>query len=330
MTWIKENKFAVALGGITLLGVIVLAVVGMKGSSRYAAAKQEFEAAAADASSYERQSLYPKDENRQGKDKALAEYKQATADLQKAFEPYRPKELANISPQAFTDQLKTVNDKLVAAFNEAGTKVPDEFFSGFERYKTTLASGDATGILKYQLDGIGYVLQTLAESGVTELRNVHRVELPEESGRKWSPPEKQVTVARPLPVEIAFVGPEKAARKFLSSIAKPDPHFIVIRSLRIANTKKEPPMASDAKFENQTGATASGAPGAADVANIFGEAFGTPDTEAAGEGAVEQPAAPPKPKVDSSQILAQVLGKEEVQVHVRLDLMQFLPAKKLP
>jgi hypothetical protein len=42
------------------------------------------------------------------------------------------------------------------------------------------------------------------------------------------------------------------------------------------------------------------------------------------------PAAPPAPEVDTSRILAQVLGNEELTVFVRFDIATFLPSKELP
>ena len=332
MTWIIENRFLATLGAVTLLGVIGLAVLGMKGASRYDAAQEEFDLAASEAASYERQPLYPRAENQQGKSKAIEDYKAATANLQQAFKPYRPEKLENISPQAFTDRLKEVNGELTAAFTDAGVEVPEEFFSGFERYRTTLANNRATGILKYQLDAVRFMMLALAESGVSELRNLHRPSLPEEAGREWKPAENQVQVARALPLEITFVGPEKAAREFISKITATDPYFAVIRTMRVSSTNQKPPMASDAEF-GRTAAAGAAAPAAAPFENIFGEAFAEPEPEAGAEdeeAPAPAPAPPPAPTADPSRILAQVLGNEEVQVFVRLDLMQFLPAKKLP
>jgi hypothetical protein len=52
------------------------------------------------------------------------------------------------------------------------------------------------------------------------------------------------------------------------------------------------------------------------------------------DAAAPAPAAETAPEAskaaDSSRILAQVLGNEQVQVFLRLDVLQFLPAKKLP
>ena len=55
MSWIKDNKFIVALGGGTLAGAAALVFWGMQGSSRYQAAKDEFDAAAAEAAGFESQ-----------------------------------------------------------------------------------------------------------------------------------------------------------------------------------------------------------------------------------------------------------------------------------
>lgn len=333
MTWIKDNKFLVALGGATLVAVIVFFVVGSKGKARYDEALEEFSAAASEASTFERLPLYPRDENRDGKTKALDEYRSAVESLQNAFGPFRPEEIKNVSPQDFTNRLKSVNDEVVLAFNEAGTKFPEPFFSGFEAYKTSLARGESTGILGYQLGKIRNIMLALAQAGASELKNLHRPPLPEEEGRKFEPGPN--AVFRSMPLEVTFMGTEKAVREFVSQIVKTDQQFVVIRSLRISNAKQDPPRAADAKFDRPAAA----APAATDV---FGAGFGgdfvlpgeepeegDADTPAAEDAPAALPAPAPGPE-DSSRILSQVLGNEEVQVFLRLDILQFLPARKLP
>lgn len=321
MSWIKENKFLAGLIGGTLLGVVALYWVGAKGSGRYTTAKEEYDAAASDAMGIEKLPVYPTDVNRDGKRKALDDYKKATESLQAAFEGFRPKEIKNVSPQEFTNNLRAVNAEVREAFGKA-TVVPEPFFCGFENYKTNLARGNSTGILNYQLDSIRHLMLALAKSGATELKNLHRPALPEEDGKDFTP--GPADVARRLPLEITFQGPEKAVRAFVSALTKADNQYVVIRSLRIANAKKEPPRAADAKFEKP--ATAKSAA----VDNVFGGGFVLPGEEPKPEEAKPAEAAVVPPPADSSRILAQVLGNEEVQVFLRLDLMQFLPAKKLP
>jgi hypothetical protein len=323
MSWIKDNKFMAVLGGSTLIGVILLYFVGSQGAKRYTEAKEKFDAAATEAAGFERLALYPKPENRDQKRKAIDEYRKSVDSIQNAFAPFRPEELKNISSQEFTNNLLAANAETRKAFEDAGTLVPEPYFVGFENYKTSLAPDKITGVLGYQLTAVKKLMLDLAKSAPSELRNIHRPNLPEENGQAYTP--SDTAVARSFPLEITFVGPEKSAREFLSAITKPEGQYAVIRSLRITNEKKDPPRAADAKFEKPAAA-----PAAAGGADAFSGGFVLPGDEAAAP-APEQPAATTAPKAaDSSRILAPVLGDEKVQVFVRLDVLQFLPVKKLP
>ena len=404
MSWIKDNKFVVALGGGTLVGAILIFMAGSKGATRYQQAKDDFDATSAEALQFENRPLYPRLENRDGKGKALDEYRQATETLQKVFEPYRPKELKNVSPQDFTNQLKAVNEEVRKACEDAGTKVPEPFFCGFENYKNSLAPGNATGILDYELTTIKELIFALAKSGATELQNFHRAPLPEEDGREYKP--GNFEVARSLPFEITFSGPEKSVRAFLSAVLKQEGHYVVIRAISVANSKKEPPRSTDAKFDKPatppptapdgifngggfvlppseapttppatTPKTPPTTPPATAPATPPATAPATPPATAPATPPATAPATPPaatqttptaspatSPATpaatpttppaatpttppaaipgatpapvsatgDSSRILSQVLGNEDVQVFLRLDLMPFLPVQKLP
>ncbi|MEO5713846.1 MAG: Amuc_1100 family pilus-like protein [Luteolibacter sp.] len=322
MSWIKDNKFVVALGGGTLLGVAVLYFVGAGGATRYDEAKTKFDEAAAEAASYEKLPLYPRPENRDGKRKALDEYRKSVDSLQASFEKFRPKELKNVSPQDFTNSVKDADIEIRKAFEEAGTTVPEGFFAGFVRYKTSLALPNATGLLTYQVGAVKSILLELAKARPSEFRNLYRASLPEEDGQVYNAPAN--AVARPLPLEITFTGPEKSAREFLSSIVKPENQYVVVRAIRVTNAKKDPPRAADAQFEKPAAAKPAGGDSA------FGGGFVLPGDDAAKPApAPEKPAAAPE-HADSSRILSQVLGNEQVHVFVRLDVLQFLPVKKLP
>lgn len=311
MSWIKDHTFTIALGGITLAAAGGLFVVGSKGASEYGQAKSEFDAAVEEAHSFESLALYPQAENRDGKQKALDDYRKSLDSLQQAFEKFRPGEIKNISPQDFTNHLIAVNDEVRDAFGKAGAQLPNAFFCGFEGYRDALARGNATGMLDYQLTGIRAVLMALAAAGPSELKNLHRPPLGEEDGTEFKPLEAQV--ARALPMEITFRANEKSLRAFITALSKLDKHYAVIRSIRIVNAKKDPPRTSDAKFES---VAAQGAPMPSPAQPTASSWLGT-----------EAAAAAPKP---GTRMLSQVLGREEVLVFLRIDLMQFLPAAKLP
>lgn len=328
MSWIKDNKFVAALAGGTLLGVILLLFVGTKGRSGYAEARTEFDESFSEVSRFEKMALYPRQDLRDSKKKALDEYRVAAGELQDVFAAYRPEELKNISPQEFTKHLKAVDQELRTAFEEDGVSVPDQFFCGFENYKDSLADENSTGILDYQLSAIQSLMLALSKSGATELKNVYRPVLPEEQGKEYEP--TGLDVARALPLEITFSGPPKGLRGFISSIVDSKQRFLVIRSVRISNSKNSPPMASDAQFEKPKDAKAD-----AGDNDVFESIFELPgeaidDEEEAAEDVVEEEEIADEPASDTSRILYQVLGNESVQVIIRLDVMQFLPAKELP
>ena len=319
MSWIKENKFIATLIGITLALVAALAFIGNQAATRYEEAKASFDEANGDATGFESMALYPKSENRDGKVKALDDYRKSVDMLQGSFEKFRPKDLPNLSPQVFTDQLKAADEELRKAFEASKTKIPDAFFVGFEGYRTTLASEKTTGILNFQLQALKETLLNLAKTSPTELRNLHRPILVEEAGQVFTPAAGDV--ARALPFELTFVGTEKSAREFVSSVTKLDKYFITIKGFRITSTKKDAPKAADAKFE--AASEPIGTKSEADAGGGFVLPGETPAAEAA------TPQAAPAP-LNSGRILSQVLGSEEVQVFLRLDLLQFLPAKNLP
>src|SRR5690606_31031046 len=97
------------------------------------------------------------------------------------FAPFRPEELKNISPQEFTNNLLAANAETRKAFEDAGTIVPEPYFVGFESYKSTLAPEKNTGVLGYQLDAVKNLMLALAKARPTELKNLHRPNLPEEN-----------------------------------------------------------------------------------------------------------------------------------------------------
>ena len=294
MSWITDNKFMVALGGGTLAGAILLYVVGSQGTKRYDTAKEQFDAAAAEAAGFEKSALYPTSENKNEKSKALGDYAKAVESIQTAFTPFRPKEIKNITPQEFTDRLLAANTEVRKAFEESGTTVPEAFFMGFEKYRTTLATGSTTGVLDYQLGSIKSLMLTLATAKATELKNIHRPLQPEDDGQAFTPP--PTMTARPFPLEVTFTGPEKSAREFISSITKSDNQYLVVRSLRITNMKKEPPRAVDAQFDKTAAKPAA-------AVDAFTGGFVLPGDDTAAVAPPEKPAAAPK-TADSSRILS--------------------------
>lgn len=331
MNWIKSNPFVAVLAAVTLVICGALYFYGSQGASKYNEAKISFDESYGLVTKAEGTPLYPKTELRDGKRKALTEYGESIEDLRSLFDQYRPGELSNVSPQDFTVSLKAANNEVTEALESAGCVVPDGFLMGFERYSDNFATAKATGVLNYQLEGVKHVLLKLAESRVSELLSVFREQIPEEIGAEPNIGANDVT--RRFGYEVAFKGSEASVREFINTLGQPEPYLYIVRCVKIENERDSPPQVSDAKFE------AAAAPDSVGpiVSNPFGGAFVLPgggDVEAENDTEAEiAPAEEEEEAVeasDSSRILAQVLGSEELIVFVRFDLTMFLQTKELP
>lgn len=330
MNWIKSNPFVAALSGITLVICIVLIFFGMSAGSRYQEALESFDSSYQQVNKAEGIPLYPTAELRDGKRKALTEYSESIGELRSLFDAYRPGELQNVSPQDFTASLKAANKEVTTALEEAGCTVPDGFLLGFERYGNEFATQNATGVLNYQLEGVKHAFMKLAESRPSELLSVFREEIPEENGEKPAVGKSDVT--RRFGYEIAFKGSEASVRKFISALGKTEPNYYIVRCVKLENERDTPPNVSDAKFETINTAE----PAQSAVESAFDGVFILPGAEEEPE-VEEEPAGEEAPVVeatndlaDTSRILAQVLGSEEITVFIRFDLTMFMPTKDLP
>lgn len=335
MNSIKSNPFLSALAGITIVVCGALFYLAAQGGGKYDEAKAAFDESYSAVSVSEGIPLYPTAANRDGKRKALGEYRQSIGELGGLFDKYRPGPLGEIDPQTFTNRLKQANTEVSAAFQAAGGSLPANFFLGFEGYSAKLANKEATGVLGYQLDGIKHALIGLADARPSEVIRIYREPVPEETGGSYVP--KPDDAARNFGFELTFRGSESSARKFISYLGATDPYYYVVRCVKIANDRDTPPQVSDAKFE--TVAPAAAPPAAADIFRdvfILPGAEAEPEVAAPAEGGEEaapggdEPPDEAEAEVDTTRILAQVLGSEEVIVFVRFDLSMFLPAKELP
>jgi hypothetical protein len=325
MSWIQENRFAAGLGGITAAGAIGLIFWGVSAGSKYNEAKEAYTAAADAVAQMEGEKLYPNDDNRQAKKKAVEDYAKAVEDLQKSFKPFSSPTPPNVEPSEFTEALLKAKEAVAKSFADIGCEIPPEFFLGYEAFTNSPVKKEATGILSYEMEGIGHLLRALADAAPAKLLNIHRPALPEELGQVFDAKGKTF---RALPVEISFSGSEASLRKFLSSLDDSEKFYYVVRSLRVMNEKLKAPTAADSQFktEEEAAPAEAGAEAFPDAGGFVlpgEEAPAEAATPAAGESAGEA-----APKSDEGLILQQVLGSEKINVFLRIDILQFLGAPK--
>jgi hypothetical protein len=332
----NEKRFVSILAGITVVCVGGLYFYASKGSSRFEEAKTNFTSVSDEIGRMEGLPVYPTETNLEQKEAELKTYSANAEELAKKLQALRPASLENTDPQAFTDLLVKTADASIQAYQAAGLSsegengtLPKGFYLGFEAYTSTPAQKDATGIMTYQLGAISEVNAVLAAAKPSALLNFRREALPEEKNEAYKP--TPGVPYRALPIEIAFAGPESALRGFINGIQSSKQHYFIIRSMRVRNDKQEGPKASDAQFEvpAKEGADA-GAPGG----GIFdsGAAFVLPGETApaapttpgaAAPAAAAEPEKAEDASADSSRILQQVLGQEDVNAFFRIDIILF-------
>ncbi|MCU0781059.1 MAG: Amuc_1100 family pilus-like protein [Akkermansiaceae bacterium] len=356
MSWIQENKFVAALGAASLAGAIIIGYFGFSARGKYSRALDDFQTATGQIDEFKALPLFPEDDLIVSKRKNLNEYRDRIIALQKSFDKFRPKEQPAVSPQEFQDQAKSANEEVVKACAESKTALPEGFFLGFEGYNAALPRGEATAVLTYQLGAIKELLLAASKNGVSQVVNLHRPKTVEEDGGKWEP--AKTDTARAFPLELTMKGTPRALRQVFSGMLTSENYFFTVRTLRLTNEKHgTPPTKTDARFDPVPGTAPGGAPGGVrPPPDPFG-GFVLPSDEpepkpedkpapkpAPAPGApttfvpltpgslpvsAQAPVAPPAAPAASGDILKQVLGNEEVQVFLRIDILSFLPAVKL-
>lgn len=322
----QEQKFPILLGTITAVVAGGLLWWGSKGGSQFEESKAAYDTAVSQISSLNRDKIPPTDENRRGKEKAVAEFRGEVEELQKAFDPYRVPKPESMDPAAFTDKMLEATKRVTAKFERAGTELPNGFYLGYNKYTEGLAKSDQTGLLGYGLEASEEMFAKLAEAAPAELLNVYRQPLPEESG---ATEESEGKAFRTHSFEVTFAGREEALREFLGSLDNSERFYYVVRSMRVSNEKDTAPSAKDARFEQPTaagGAAAGAFSGGGGF--VFPGEESAPAEEAAEEAPAEEAAA--EEPADTGEILKQVLGSEKTRVFLRIDVLQFLEAKPLP
>lgn len=329
MSWILKNKFLAALVAATVVISGALFYLGSRASTRYASFKQEFDQAVAQVGTYERLALYPDQSNLDAKTKAVADFEEAIKKLQGRFEAYVPEPREPITPQEFGNRLIATNETITKRLRDAGIRLPEVFYSGFEAYTGTLAQSAATAVLDYQLSAVDSLMEDLAGAKPAEVINFRRVPQPEELGGAFEP--GPYDVARPHAFELSFLGTEASARRFLTALVDLSKRFAVIRVVRITSESTTAPKPStnlfDAPISAAPGAAAN-ASGAGGFFGAFGDAFapeGEPGAPVEAAAPPPEPAAPEfAPPTEGVRSLGQVAGNEMIRVFLRFDLMEVL------
>ncbi|NNC88971.1 MAG: hypothetical protein HKN82_10985 [Akkermansiaceae bacterium] len=332
MDWIKENKAVAGLGIVTLLVAGGLYFLGSSWASKQEEALLAFEDNRNQLQRLESQAPYPDKAHLDETRKKVTEYRGRVEGLQKSLLTFRPKSFEKIPPADFSNRLNDANGKVKALYTERGIEFPDDWQLGFESYTGAPPEAEATAFLNYELEAMVWLYTQLAQAGPAALLNVVRQPLPVEEGKPMDGG-KDAAPYFSLPIELTFRGREAAVRRFIAGLVDSDAYFFTIRSIRIQNDKFESvPEKDDVEFKEAPAASPFG--GAFDNFVVPDDLAPVPEegAPAEGEAAPAEEAVPPPPEEEAGgeRVLGQVLGAEQLNVHLELELLLFRGNVNLP
>jgi hypothetical protein len=306
MKWFQQNRSLGTLLIVFGICALLAATLLFWARSKWAAARREFDAAAAERTRLQRLDPFPSAANYEKLKVHLGNY---IAALDK-FKEELKKEVAPAPPLAPNEFQSQLRQAVIATLNRARTnkvKLPDKFQLGFDEFTTALPKTAVTPLLGQELSQMQMLINIVLDAKVDSVTSLHRAALPEEReastpnpvpvpGRKGSPargqkptePSTTNLVERDV-VDLTFKAAPAAARKVLNEIASSNEQIFIIRTLYVHNeTDKGPPR-------GKTPETNASAPQTADA---------------------NQPG--------SAGPLSFIVGNEHVEVSAKIEMLRFM------
>ena len=292
MNWIKANKFLAGFFAVMLVGIGVLGYFLVSASSDYDTADENYRAKADELNRLRHLPLYPNTKNLKVLEAQKSEAAKMVADFQAQLAT-RQFSADEITPQEFQDRLKKAVTEIVAKAGAANMELPkdNKFYLGFDPYETRPPEVDAVGPLTKQLKAIQWILETLIDAKVTKLTSLTRNPLPEEKSLAGAAGSRRQ---------------DRQERNTKDLVAKfPVDLELVARQKSLAETLDAIVGVSARQFFIPR------------VVRIKNQRPKGPDRVAAGApaGAPGQPAVP----------LGYIVGEEQLEVSMRLEIVQFAP-----
>jgi len=257
MNWVKENKF---LTGFIIVMVIGLGILGYEvysAGSAYDDAATKYTATAAEYNRLRHLGPFPNQQNLDQYDVQKKDAAQAITafqvDLAKKEFPLTP-----LTPELFQDMLKASVTDVRKKADDAGVKLPDKFYLGFDKYETVPPTPEAAAPLGRQLKAIEWIVDQYIANRVILISSLARNELPEEKGGGQKgggksgkggggkPGKGGASGRRDLvrydSFDITVICKQPRLQELLKAITGTQaPQFYVIRQLRIRNEKEKGP-----------------------------------------------------------------------------------------
>lgn len=313
-TWITENKPIALIIGIGTAAFLGLSTVGVMKLMEESALQAEFTTAKSDVDAAARAAQTPTKKVLDTRKKDIAQFETRLSEAKQEFVKYTPtaEQIAELDPEQFRVKLQNTVKTFKEKAKTQGIRVLDGFFMGFEPYSTAPALKQATGMLQYQLGAIDWLMNTAIDCHVTDVRRVFRErtiletnEIPAKDAKKGTKVKTETKAYEVMTCSVTLKGKRQSIGKLINSIITNDKYLFLIKAMRSKNEKT-----AALSIVNKTAVKGTPAP-----APVTGEISFDTGIKKKKEVAKEVAAA--------EKILLPVLGSEEVELHLVLDLIVF-------
>jgi len=247
MNWFKENPVVLAIAAAALVGTLAAGFFAMDAADTQEQAVAGCTSAITNLRRLQGKQPFPDEANLKKVQTAVEDYKKSIADfvtlLNKIEVP-----VTEISPQKFQDDLRVAADNLRKATANK-TALPENFFFGFDAYRTQLPPQGETKELNREFLAIKKLIEDIVPLGITSIDTLvrHAGAVPVTPDPKAAPPKPNEAVAKPLPFDSFTLGITAPQNSFISAFDKipANPGFLVVRSMTIENTSPTAPLKAD-------------------------------------------------------------------------------------
>jgi hypothetical protein len=254
MNWFKANPF---LGGLALLTALATAAGLYYLSGQNAAFTEQSDAYANNVSTLNNlQSAkpFPNEDNLRAAQEEGKRAAEVFSGLASAVTEQSASRDNALTPQQFQDNLSKAASNASEQARTGDIALPEDFYLGFDQYKTQPPTAAAAPALGQQLASISNVVRVVLESGIREITAINRIPLPEEAAAATDEDGAEAGKLPDLllaPFDLEFVADQANFRQALNAIAKAEP-MVLIRVVSVANSKplapsKENPLEAESE-----------------------------------------------------------------------------------
>jgi len=239
MDWFKNNPFLGILAASTLALAAIGAFLILSARSAMIEQQDAFFSNTGQLNSLQTAKPFPNGENLEAAEAELAHARRILNELASVVSAQSAPLDQDLTPLKFQDNLNTRVTEIAAAAVEAGVALPENFYLGFEQYRTQLPTVAATPALGQQLASIAEAISLLISARVTSITALDRTPLPEESGVTNDAPQRSSDLHL-APFQLSFEADQSSFRAALTALTAAKP-VLLLKLLEVTNSQPSSP-----------------------------------------------------------------------------------------